>query len=224
MAHAVLGEVSASTYNTTQDKTIPITVAVPAGSILVAISMGYGSDGTIDLSSISDSKSHTWDTVKRSAATPSRFAMMSWTRITNPLTTSDTVTIDMTGTFTRSWAILRAYAGLGDQEMDTDSAVGTNSPAATPALTHSGDGRAIAAVFWPSEDLALDYWENSFVRSSYLNDAGNVDAFVVGERVVTGAGTVTPSHNPPGVTSLWVMVGITLPDAPTRRPSPAMAG
>lgn len=226
MAHTALGNVSAATYNTTQDKTLAITSALDEGTLLVAIAMGYGSDGTIDLTAVTDSNSNTWDHVKLSGASPSRFAMVAWTRIAGAMDTSDTVTINLTGTHTRTFAILRAYEGLGATEYDKDSAVGFGDPAQTPALVYSNAGRSIAAAFYPTEIFSTDRWVNSHLQTVNYNDATNVDTFTVGERVISGSGSVVPAVSL-SLSSSFIIVGVTLPEqsmpSATRRQRPVVA-
>jgi hypothetical protein len=228
MAHVVQGNVAPITYNTTQDKILTLNIATPIqkGSVLVAISAGYGTDSTIDLTNITDSNGNTWDYTKISAATPSRFAMIAWTRINAPMDNTDTVTFNMQGTFTRSFAVVRAYQGLGDVEYDKDSAVGSGNPATTPAVSYTGLGRAIAIAFYASDSFATDNWANGFAQTVNYNDAANVDTFTIGERTVSGSGSGIPRCNAPVVAS-WGMVSVVLPEMAmpsTRRQQTGMMG
>lgn len=219
MAHTVIGNVSGIAYNATQDKGMPTNVDLPAGALLVAISAGYGTDGTIDLTGVTDGGSNTWDYVKISAASASRFAMIAWARLDADLPSGSIVTINMTGTFTRSFAVLRAYTGLGASEIDKKSAQ-SSGIASTGSVATSGQGRAISLAFYPSEFFSGDKWLNSFIQTVNYNNPTNIDAFTVGERSFSGSGGVTPTVDI-GVNSQYAIVAVTLPEQAmpnTRRP------
>lgn len=212
MAHIARGSVSTPTYNSTQDKVLVTTSALAAGDLLVAIAMGYGTDDTIDLTGVTDSGGNTWTVVKRSAGSPSRFAMIAWTRLVGSLASGSTVTINMEGSYTRGFAILRAYSGLGGTATATSSRDNYGNPGGTASVATAGPGRVISAVFYPTEFFSADSWVNSFAQTVNYNDVGNVDTFTVGERVSTTAGTMTPSCDI-GVSSYYIAVSVSLPEA-----------
>lgn len=213
MAHTPLGNVSAIQYNSTQDKTINLTTPLDAGTLLVAISMGYGVDGTIDLTSVTDSKGNTWAGHWARHGSPSRFVLIAWTRIATAMTTGDTVLINLTGSHTRSFAVLRGYEGLGVPELAYGSNVGSSFPASAGALSVTGHGRAIGACFYTSQYSETDFWINGFGQTVVQMDIPNVDIYTVGERTFDGTGTVTPANNIGQFTD-WAIAGVAFPESP----------
>jgi hypothetical protein len=213
MSHIVVGNVTATTVNTTQDKTLTLNVATPlaTGTVLVGICAGYGVDATIDLTSISDSNGNTWDTITDSGASPSRFVMLAWTRIAAPMNNTDTVTFNLQGSFVRSFALVRAYQGLGSTEFDKDSNMSSGNPQTTPSVSYTGAGRAIAVALYTSENFATNWWANGFAQTVNYNDAVNFDTISIGERTLAGSGSVIPRVNTPIATS-WAMAAVTLPE------------
>lgn len=213
MAVVQLGNVSAIAYNGTQDKVINLNQELATGTLLVAISLGYGTDGTIDLTNVTDSNGNSWSWVKQSDASPSRFACIAWTRIAAGMDASDTVTINLQGTHTRSFAVLRAFEGLGVPALASGATSGGSAPASVGALSVSGAGRAIAACFYPTQFAEVDFWVNGFGQTVVRQDIDNVDMYTIGERAITGAGTVTPSNNI-GQSTSWAIAGVAFPESP----------
>jgi hypothetical protein len=215
MAHTALGLVSAEVYNTTQDKTLALTSSLLSNTLLVAVFGGYGASPAT-VTSISDSNGNAWDWIFRSSASGNSYAGIAWSRISGAMDTSDTVTINMGGGHTRSYAHLRAYEGLGASEFDVcdGGSEGTSSWPATcsTSLSYSAAGRGISIVIYPTEQFSSDLWVGTeWIQTENYNDATNVDTFSIGEDTVTGSGTTTPS-NSLGVNSQWTIVGVTLPE------------
>lgn len=213
MAHTALGNVSAITYNSTQDKTINLATPLAAGTLLVAISMGYGTDGTIDVTNVTDSKSNTWGLVKARAGSPSRLVVIAWTRIATAMTTGDSVLINLQGSHARSFAVLRGYEGLGLPVLGSGGTTGSSFPASVGAIAVSGLGRAIGACFYTSQYTETDFWVNGFGQTVVTMDIPNVDTYTVGERTFNGTGTVTPANNIGQFTD-WAIAGVAFPESP----------
>lgn len=213
MGHIALGAVSTVLHNTTPDKTLTLTRDLDVGTLLVAVAMGYGVDGTIALTSVTDSEANTWDTISGSAAAPSRFAMVAWSRLDNAMSIGDTVLVNMTGSYSRGIACLRAYEGLGATETAKTSANNYGNPATSGPIATVAPGRAIAAAFYPTEFFSTNEWINSFTQTVIEPDIPNVDTFTVGERAYTSGSSVTPALDI-GVSSYYIIAAVTLPEQP----------
>lgn len=214
MSHLALGNISGEFYNTTKDKVITLTEPMKAGSVVAVFSGGYGPSPTT-LDGMTDSKGNSYTSKFRSSLSGNCFSLVSWSRLDVALTTLDTVTINLGGGFTRSYAVLRGYEGLGGTAFDTDDggSEGTSSfPAITAgSLSHTAAGRALSIVTYPTEYFSSNLWQNGFAQTENYFDSTNVDVFDIGEQVLAGSGTVTPKHNI-GVNSQWVIVGVSLPE------------
>lgn len=215
------GAATAASYATTSSRNLTMTTNVTVGKVLVVAFGGSrgGVSPVMDLSSITDSNGHTWDTV--SFASTVRHVGLAWTKITTQMDSGvDTVTITWDQTPTEN-AFARGYifGGVTDQEMDKDTNYSTPSDTDTSvvALTATGQGAGIGFAHWTNEYGVTVSENNSYTEIDNYSDStgGDVAYYSLIWKDITSPGTDSPSETLI-VTSTWAMAGVLLPESARR--------
>jgi hypothetical protein len=212
MAVTWLGRVVSATGLTsgnTQAKTL--TSAVPAGDVIIAYA-GFGESPsevtTYTMSGISDSKGNTWNFVQLGHTR--RGVGIAWTRVTNALTTSDTITWTFTNSPGVCWTVAHRFTGL----LTPALASGTNagfSDTASVNLSVSRDGLATAIAHWPTEFGVTPAINNGYSEIDNFSHVGNVEYYSIIAKNFVGSGSTAPSETIV-VSSVWGMAAVALPE------------
>ena len=124
--------VASSSYGTTSTRTLAVisTGSVPSGGLVV---VAIATESSATISRVYDSASNAdYIVYQQAPGTTSSpgYAALAYLRLTNPLTSSDTITVEFSGTCTAGIAAL-AFTDLSDQR------VGQNSTRITSSTTQS---------------------------------------------------------------------------------------
>jgi hypothetical protein len=134
-----------------------------AGS-LVCIALGGKRSGTaLDLAANpTDSKGNEWHRVTAPSAT--QFAGVAYSRLTNPLQTGDTITLDWNGTPSKMWASAHNFEGAADTPTDYGYSAGSSDTWGVTLDVAGSDWLTFGALILPNEYAVVDTPINSSIE------------------------------------------------------------
>lgn len=138
----------AESYAATDPKTVTLTTGVSSGDGIILLLGGFGST-SVGVTSISDSASNTWN----SSVFPSSSNMVgvAWARANRAMTTSDTITVNWSGTITRGWIAGYKFSSLSGTSTATVSTSGsTGDP--TASLSVGGNSLVVAVYGYGNQN------------------------------------------------------------------------
>lgn len=207
MAITYIGKLFESS-STSDPRTHTVGLACKAGSLVCIAVAGKRSGASLNVAGVpTDSKGNKWHYATSPSSTA--FAGVLYCRLTNPLSTSDTITIDWNGTPSMLWASAHNFEGAGGTPTDYDSSSGTSTTWGSTVNVTGSDWLTFGTLILPNEYAVSD----TPINSSIERDDNNATTVAPWCACFSRNGTTGSTHTigSSGASVYYKMFGISFP-------------
>lgn len=189
-------------------RTHSVGLACKAGSLVCIAVAGKRSGSALNVASQpTDSKGNEWHYATSPSST--QFAGVLYSRLTNPLQSGDTITIDWNGAPSVMWASAHNFEGASGAPTDYDVSSGTSTTWGVTLNVSGSDWLTFASLILPNEYAVSD----TPINSSIERDDNNATSVAPWCSCFSRNGTSGSTHTigSSGVSVGYKIVGVSFP-------------